>query len=135
MSQKSSDDFAKIPNISEKTVDQARKAFDGFVAAAQKASEQTEAAAESASAGAREISAKAISYAEANVKAAFDLAESLIKAKDPEEMLAIQSEYLKSQFAAVQEQAKALGEAVRSAALPGDPTIDPPKPTRPTKRR
>ena len=67
----------EVRDFAEKTVDQARKAFDGFVAAAQKASEQTEAAAESATAGVKEVSSKAISYAEANVKAAFDLAEDI----------------------------------------------------------
>jgi phasin len=109
---------AEVRDFAEKTVDQARKAFDGFVTAAQKASEQTEAAAESATAGAKELSAKAIGYAEANVKAAFDFAESLIKAKDPKEYLAIHSEYLKTQVAAAQEQAKIIGEAVKKAVTP-----------------
>jgi len=109
---------AEVREFAEKTVDQARKAFDGYVAAAQKAAAQTEAVAENAAAGVKDVSAKAISYAEANVKAAFDLAESLVKAKDPKEILSIQSEYLKAQVAAVQEQAKALGDAVKAAMTP-----------------
>lgn len=109
---------AEVREFAEKTVDQARKAFDGYVAAAQKAAAQTEAAAENAAAGVKDMSAKAISYAEANVKAAFDLAENLVKAKDPKEIMAIQTEYLKSQIAAVQEQAKAMGETIKSAITP-----------------
>ncbi len=109
---------AEVREFAEKTVDQARKAFDGFVAAAQKAASQSETVAESAAANAKDISTKAIGYAEANVKAAFDLAESLIKAKDPKEILSIQSEFLKAQVATVQEQAKALGEAVKKAVTP-----------------
>jgi phasin len=108
----------EVREFAEKTVEQARKAFDGYVAAAQKAAAQTEAAAENAAAGVKDVSSKAISYAEANVKAAFDLAENLVKAKDPKEILAIQSEYLKAQVAAVQEQTKALGEAVKAAITP-----------------
>ncbi|MCW2284732.1 phasin [Rhodoblastus acidophilus] len=108
----------EVREFAEKTVDQARKAFDGYVAAAQKAAAQTEAAAENAAAGVKDMSAKAISYAEANVKAAFDLAENLVKAKDPKEIMAIQTEYLKSQIAAVQEQAKAMGETIKSAITP-----------------
>jgi phasin len=104
---------AEVREFAEKTVDQARKAFESFVAAAQKASAQSEAAAESMTAGAKEVSAKAIGFAEANVKAAFDLADKLVHAKDPREILAIQSEYLKSQVATVQEQAKVLGDAVK----------------------
>ena len=104
---------SEVRDFAEKTVDQARKAFDSFVAAAQKASAQSEAAAETFSSSAKEVSSKAIGFAEANVKAAFDLAEKLVQAKDPKEFLAIQSEYLKSQVVAVQEQAKELGEAVK----------------------
>lgn len=106
---------AEVREFAEKTVDQARKAFDSFVAAAQKATAQSEAAAENLTAGAKEVSSKAIGFAEANVKAAFDLAEKLVQAKDPKEILAIQSEYLKNQVATVQEQAKILGEAVKKA--------------------
>jgi phasin len=104
---------AEVREFAEKTVDQARKAFDSFVAAAQKATAQSEAAAESLSSTTKEVSSKAIGFAEANVKAAFDLAEKLVQAKDPKEFLAIQSEYLKNQVAAVQEQAKVLGDAVK----------------------
>ena len=75
----------------------------------------SKAAAESMTASAKEVSSKAIGFAEANVKAAFDLAEKLVQAKDPKEILAIQSEYLKSQVASVQEQAKVLGDAVKKA--------------------
>jgi phasin len=106
---------AEVREFAEKTVDQARKAFDSFVAAAQKATAQSEAAAESLTANAKEVSSRAIGFAEANVKAAFDLADKLVKAKDPKEILAIQSEFLKSQVASVQEQAKVLGEAVKKA--------------------
>jgi phasin len=109
---------AEIREFAEKTVDQARKAFDGFVAAAQKATAQSEAATETLASSAKDLSSKAIGFAETNVKAAFDLAEKLIQAKDPKEILAIQSEYLKTQVATVQEQAKALGEAVKKAVTP-----------------
>ncbi len=109
---------AEIRDFAEKTVDQARKAFDSFVAAAQKATAQSEAAAESLTSNAKEVSAKAIGFAEANVKAAFDLADKLVQAKDPKEILSIQSEFLKNQVASVQEQAKALGEAVKKAVTP-----------------
>lgn len=104
---------SEVREFAEKTVDQARKAFESFVVAAQKATSQSEAAAESLATNAKEVSSRAIGFAEANVKAAFDLAEKLVQAKDPKEILSIQSEYLKNQVAAVQEQAKALGDAVK----------------------
>jgi phasin len=108
----------EVREFAEKTVDQARKAFDSYVAAAQKATAQSEAAASTLASSAKELNSKAISFAETNVKAAFDLADALVKAKDPREFLSIQSEFLKSQVASVQEQAKALGEAVKKAVTP-----------------
>ena len=39
-------------------------------------------------------------------------AHKLVKAKDPQEAFALQSEYLKSQIAALQEQAKEIGELI-----------------------
>ena len=109
---------AEVRDFAEKTVDQARKAFDSFLVAAQKASAQSEAAAESLGSNAKDLSAKAISFAESNIKGAFDLAEKLIHAKDPKEFLTIQSDYLKEQVASVTEQTKALGEAVKKAVTP-----------------
>src|SRR6266702_920524 len=69
---------AEIRVLAEKTVEQARKAFEDFVVAAQKATAQSEAATASLTTGAKDVSSKAIGYAEANVKAAFDLAQKLI---------------------------------------------------------
>ena len=111
---------AEVRDFAEKTVDQARKAFDSFLVAAQKASAQSEAAAESLGSNAKDLSAKAISFAESNIKGAFDLAEKLIHAKDPKEFLTIQSDYLKEQVASVTEHTKALGEAVKKAVTPTD---------------
>jgi phasin len=109
---------AEVREIAEKTVEQARKAFEGFVAAAQKAAAQSEAATASLATGAMDVSTKAMGYAEANVKAAFDLAQKLVQIRDPKEILAVQSEFVKTQLAAVQEQAKELGEVVKKAASP-----------------
>lgn len=109
---------AEVREFAEKTVEQARKAFEGFVVAAQKATAQQEATTASLTSGAKDITSKAIGYAEANVKAAFDHAQKLIQIRDPKEILAVQSEFVKSQLAAVQEQAKDLGEVVKKAVTP-----------------
>jgi len=109
---------AEVREIAEKTVEQARKAFEGFMVAAQKATAQSEAATALLATGAKDVSSKAMGYAEATVKAAFDLAQKLVQIRDPNEFLAVQSEFLKTQLAAVQEQAKELGEVVKKAVTP-----------------
>jgi hypothetical protein len=57
-----------------------------------------------------------VTFAEANVLSAFELAEKLVHAKDPQDVFAIQSEYLKAQASALESQFKELGEAVQKAS-------------------
>jgi hypothetical protein len=59
--------------------------------------------------------AKAMSFAENNVNAAFDLAQKLVRAKDVNEVLALQAEFAKAQMAAMQTQAKELGAVAQDA--------------------
>ncbi|MGH6840833.1 MAG: phasin [Methylocella sp.] len=109
---------AEIRDMTAKSVEEARKAFGGFMEAAHKATAQAEGAASALQSSAKDVSAKSLSFAEANLKAAFDHAQKLIQAKDPQEMLAHQSEYVKKQLAAMEEHAKELGAAVRKALTP-----------------
>jgi len=112
----------EIPNelrdFAERSVEQARKAFEGFLTVAQR----TVGAAGDAVAttpSARSMSAHVLAYTEQNVNAAFDLAHKLVKAKDPQEALALQSEYMKSQLAALQTQAKELGSILQKSVTQG----------------
>ncbi|PPD43487.1 MAG: phasin [Methylocystis sp.] len=99
----------EVRDFAEKSVEQARKAFEGFAGAAQKALSSTPEL--PMAPGAKDVGTKALSYAEANVNAAFDLAQKLVKAKDPQEVFQLQAEFVKSQLAAIQEQTKELGAA------------------------
>jgi phasin len=96
---------SQIIDLAEKKVEQARGAFLGFIGAAQKATD----AAETFPSSAKDAMAKALSFAENNVNAAFDLAQKRVRAKNMNEVLALQSEFAKSQMAAMQTQAKELG--------------------------
>lgn len=102
----------QIPNemrdFAEKSVDQARKAFEGFVAVARKTVGAVEGASSSAQGDVKTAGSKVLSYAEENVNAAFDLAQGLVKAKDPQEAFALQSAYVQKQFEALKAQAEAL---------------------------
>ena len=114
--------MTKIPedirDLTAKSVEEARKAFDTFIQAAHKATAQMEGTANALQASAKEASAKALSFTEANVKAAFDHAQKLIQAKDPQEMLAHQTEFVKKQLAAIEAHAKELGAAVMKKVTP-----------------
>ena len=108
---------AEIRDLTAKSVEEARKAFGSFIEAAHKATAQA-GTANALQSNAKDVSAKALSFTEANLKAAFDHAQKLIQAKDPQEILAHQSEYVKKQLAAMEEHAKELGTAVLKAVTP-----------------
>jgi phasin len=104
-----------VPNemraFAEQSVAQARKAFDGFMQAANQAIGQFEGHANSARGTAKDIAQKSMTYAEQNVAASFDFAQKLMQAKDPAEMMALQSEYLSRQIQTLSTQVQELGQS------------------------
>ncbi|MGV6872688.1 phasin [Pseudochelatococcus sp. B33] len=107
---------AELREFAEKSVDQARKAFDGFLSAAHKAVAAFENQSTAVPFNTHEVARRTLSYAEANIAAAFDLAEKLVRAKDLREVSQYQNEYLKNQFAALQEQARDFSSVVQKSA-------------------
>ena len=95
----------------EQSVAQARKAFDGFIEAANKTMGQLQGHAQAAHSGATEIAHKSMTYAERNVAATFDFAQKLMQAKDAAEVMALQSEYLTRQMQALSTQVQDLGKS------------------------
>jgi phasin len=104
-----------IPNemraFAEQSVTQARKAFDGFIEAANKAMGQMQGHAQAAHSSATEIAHKSIAYAEQNVAVTFDFAQKLLQAKDAAEVMALQSQYLSRQMQALSTQVQDLGQS------------------------
>src|SRR4030095_12241352 len=87
-----------MKDMADAGVEQARKAFETFMAAAQKPPSQFEDEGAAAQAGAKELGAKAAGFAEANVKASLDYAERLLKAKDMPEVLKQHTEHVQYQY-------------------------------------
>jgi phasin len=104
-----------IPNemraFAEQSVEQARKAFDGFIEAANKAVGQLQGHAKAAQTNATELAHKSMTYAEQNVAATFEFAQKLMRAKDAAEVMALQSEYVSRQMQALSTQAQELGQS------------------------
>jgi phasin len=115
-----------IPNevraFAEQSVAQARKAFEGFIQAANQAMGQFQGQALTARSTASEIAHKSMTYAEQNVGATFDFAQKLMHAKDSAELMALQSEYLSRQMqtisAQVQDLSQSAAKMVVDAAKP-----------------
>jgi phasin len=113
----------EIPNevrdLAERSVEQTRKAFEGLLSIAERAAEAAGEAAEASQGGAKSIGAHMLAYTEQNANAAFDVASKLVRAKDPQEALTLQNDYLKGQFAALQTQAKELGGILQKSVAVG----------------
>jgi phasin len=109
----------EMRDFAEKSVEQARKAIDGFMSAAQKTVDTFEGSSNTLQATATDATRKTFSYAEQNLSAAFDLAQRMVRAKDPQEAMQIQAEFVRSQFQAMQTQMKEFGSMAQSAMQQG----------------
>jgi phasin len=100
----------EMREFADKSVEQARKAFDGFVGAAQRTVSAMDASAGPVKPG--DIGRKAIAFAETNVAASFDYAQRLVQARDMAEVMDIQTRFLQDQMKAMEQQARELGDAL-----------------------
>src|SRR5262245_64284641 len=66
--------------FAEKSVEQARHAFDGFIEAAHRAFHDFEGHAENARQGAKDVTEKKMTFAEKNISNKFELSEELVRA-------------------------------------------------------
>ena len=102
--------------FAERSVEQAKQAFDGFISAAHQAVNAFEGQAETARKGARQVAEKAISFAEKNVANSFEFAQQLVRAKDVQEVLRLQADFIRGQMQVLSEQVRELGETAGKAA-------------------
>jgi phasin len=102
---------ADMRRFAETSVAQAKQAFDGFMAAAQQAVERMETQTAAAQAGATDASRKAMAFAGQNMAASFAFAQRLAQARDVEEVMRLQADYLRTQMQAFSDQARELGTA------------------------
>ena len=120
MSEESGDRFEmpkEVRSMAEAGFEQARKAFEKFLAGAQQTAGSIEERGATVRAGAKDISAKAVAYAEKNVQASLDYAQSLLKAKDLTDVMRLHSEYVQGQMRSLAEQASEMGQIVSKAAM------------------
>lgn len=106
---------AEMREMAERSVEQARMAMEGFVNAASRAMESFDAPAERMGINPKDMREKTFGMAEANLKATFDHAQKMIRAKDPAEAMRIQMEFMQAQFTLMQDQMRQLGADAQQA--------------------
>jgi phasin len=107
----------EMRSMAEASFDQARKAFEKFVATAQQTAGSIEERGATVRAGAKDINAKAMTYAEKNVQASLDYAQALLHAKDLTEVMRLHGDYVQAQMRSLAEQASEMGQIVGRAAM------------------
>ncbi|MFM9861034.1 phasin family protein [Pseudoxanthobacter sp. M-2] len=122
----------EMRRYAETTVDQARKAFEDFMASAQKTVSTVDAQSKKAKDGAVDFNEQMLSAAEDNIAAAFRLAQRLVQSTSVQEAMELQAKYLQERMAVMTEQARHVGEATAKAA--GDLTAQAMKAANPDRR-
>jgi phasin len=107
---------AEMRAFAERSFEQAKLAFDKFMEATQSTMNTFEDQSKVAQAGAKEVSQKIMTFAEQNVANAFDYAQKLVQAKDPQALLALHGDFVRSQMQVLAEQARELSEVASKAA-------------------
>jgi phasin len=107
---------AEMRAFAEKSMEQAKQAFNSFISAAQHAVSTAENQAASARTGAKEVGELAVDFTKRNIASSFEFAEKLVRAKDAQELTALHSDYVKAQIAALTEQAKELSKQAAKLA-------------------
>lgn len=120
MSEQAHDHF-EIPKdmrtMAEASFEQARRAFEKFIENAQTTADQFSARTASVRAGAKDVGTVTIGFAEKNVQASLDYAQSLLHAKDMSEVMRLHRDYVQTQMRSLTEQASEMGQVVSRAAL------------------
>jgi len=106
----------EMRDFAEKSVDQARTAVGTMMTNAVKVAEQVQTSGQTFQSTLTAAVAKGFDHAQANANATFDFAQKLVRTKDLREAFELQSEFVRSQFAALQAQATDYGALAQNAA-------------------
>jgi hypothetical protein len=104
--------MAQVERLVDKTVAQTRGAADDYFSLMQKAFSFYPV-------GGTELAERMKSYTEQNISAAGDFVRKLSQAKDFQDVIRIQTEYMQTQFSVCAEQTKGLTEAFTKSAMNG----------------
>jgi len=107
----------EMRSMADAGLEQARRTFEKFIEGAQVAADSLSARTATVGAGAKDATATAFSYAEKNVQASLDYAESLVHAKDLSEVMRLHREYVQAQMRSLAEQASDMGQIVSRTAM------------------
>ena len=116
MSDKLNAQAEKMREMAQATLDKAKDAVSKYMAESQKMREKADSSVRASYSTVKEMNEKAVAFAEANVRAGFELAERLLQAKDPQEMGTVYQNHLKEQMEKMNAQFRELGNLMSKPA-------------------
>jgi hypothetical protein len=119
MSEQINEQAEKMRELAQTTLDKAKEAVSKYMTESQKLREKADSGVRATYTSAKEMNEKAVAFAEANVAAGFELAQRLLRAKDPQEMGTVYQSHLKEQMEKMNAQFRELGNAMTQP-----PTVD-----------
>jgi len=112
MSEQINKQAEKMREMAQTTLDKAKEAVSKYMTESQKLREKADSGVRATYSTAKDMNEKAVAFAEANVAAGFDLAQRLLRAKDPQEMGTVYQSHLKEQMERMNAQFRELGSAM-----------------------
>jgi hypothetical protein len=112
MSDKINEQTDKMREMAQTTLDKAKDAVSKYMAETQKMREKADSGVRATYSSVKEMNEKAAAYAEANVAAGFELAQKLLRAKDPQEMGTIYQNHLNEQMEKLNAQFREFGSLI-----------------------
>lgn len=106
----------QLRTYAEQSITQARKAIEDVMKVAQTTVTSVEGSTQQMQAGAVDLNKKMLTYAEENISAAFEFAERMARAKDMEEIMKLQSEFMTARMSAFGEQTREIGDSAAKTA-------------------
>ena len=106
-----------IRTAAERGIEQARVAFDRFMDSAKTSMDTVEHKTKAAQDSARDIRTTVVSFAEQHMANTFEYVQKSMAAKDPQELMQLQIDFMRAQMEGLSQQAKMLGDTVTRAAV------------------
>lgn len=109
-----------MQEMADKSMQQAKKAFDTYIAGVRRAFSALGDNTPMAATGVKEVGERALNMAERNIAVSFTFARRFLQAKNFQEIMKLQAEYLAAQMQILMEQTTSLSDTGSKAVT--DPT-------------
>lgn len=113
-----------IRSAAESTLSQAKDAVDGVLKEASRSYDRVDSSVQAAQAGARGINQMIMANAEANLNAAFEFAQELVRANDPREIATLHQDFVKRQTEQLNAQMRDLSATALESVTAAQPKTE-----------